>query len=217
MKKITALSIFLLLISNTINSHSEYWKNNTNKSWYNIICSSILGPTLEDCIPELIQERDCTIATEIIIPPYNPHTLLCGKVYSIEKISCIVESGTTYELFQHMLNTQQLFLKYPIQLRRSISDMITGTFTTTSCIILNDVYYQNPDALKLFILYHELQHHIYNDIGDNHLEKMINLQTTNSELKEKLAQNKKSLQSHIVRYVEYRSDMKAMQLIECPY
>jgi len=218
MKKINLSMLCLLLFFNNINSQNEYWNDNTNKSWYSIMCKSVFGPTLEDRIPELIQGRDCTIATSIApVRGNNPHISLCGTRYSVEKISCKIESGPTHELFQHMLNTQQLFSKYPIQLRRSMCDMITGPLATSSCIILSDMYYQNSDALKLFILYHELQHHIYNDMGNNHLEKIINLNTANVELQEKLEKNKKSLKSHIDRYVEYRSDTKAMQLIECPY
>ena len=116
-----------------------------------------------------------------------------------------------------ILQSKPIFLKYPLQLRHSLCDMIQGPIAISSSIILHDRFHTEHDAVKLFILFHELQHHLYNDVADNHLEKIINLTSKNPRFAAQLAEHNLSLRNHISRYAEHRADTKAMESICCPY
>ncbi len=219
-KTIAIISSLLLLTVQEVLPQNEYWKDSSNISWYHWIYQTTFGKPIECFIPQMIIERDVQLDSDTTtwhIPNENTKLQLCGIEYTIDQISYKIESGYTYQAFQHIAQPQTFRLKYSIELRRNLCKLLSSSLAISHCIILHDQYYQLPDAVKLFILHHELQHHIYNDIADNHLEKIINLPTTNSQLKKQLALHKESLRQHIIRYVEYRSDTQAMLAIECPY
>lgn len=205
------------LLTTTSSMHAHYWQDN---SWYTMLRSYINGPTIETIIPDLLNKRD----QAIISNPDQSTTKTCtnstiyykGQEYCIEQISCPITSGPIHYTFNHLISSIYPSLPYPIQLRRDTCNILQNPLAISSYILLHDGYNQLPDAAKLFCLHHEIQHHRYQDIADNHLSKIIELNHS-AAIQAQLDQHKKSLQQHIVRYIEYRAEMQATLAMQCPH
>lgn len=213
MKNISIL-LSIVLISAHLQIQADYWKNN---SWYTYCHQLLYGQSIEHIIPDLIEKRDQNL---IVNKDYTTcpctHLIHQNKELCIKTISSPINSGITYEVLQKILENLHCMPNYSIQLRYDNHGIINGPTSVGSYIILDKNYYQFSDAIKLFTLYHELQHHLYNDIANNHLTTIIAMAET-SELKEKLEKNKDNLSRHIKRYIEYRADRQAMLSMQCPY
>lgn len=217
MNKITLISLKLLLILSYQQLHGEYWKES---SWYTTCYETLFGQSIENSIPELIMQYD----ENILATPTNlrkqalkpTHILYCNKEFCIQATTKKISFGITYQVFQQILESIPAAKDLYIELLHNTSEEITFPMAVGSSIILHNQYQNCPDATKLFILYHELQHHIYNDVADNHLLKMIQ-QAKTSQTKEQLAIHQLSLKNHIRRYIEYRADSQAMLMTQCPY
>ncbi|MBP6869956.1 hypothetical protein KBC04_03680 [Candidatus Babeliales bacterium] len=207
----------IMLITATIQVQADYWKDD---SWYTSCYQALLGPSIEQIVPNLMGQRDQDILTH----PSDQAEQLCNYTHflyedqtlCIDTVTCKITSGATYHAFYAILQSMPQLQANKLELRYECNSMLKGPMTVGSFILLDTQYYNRPDAVKLFILHHELQHHLYDDIKNNHLIKMIKLAQT-KELKILLANNAVELLKHIQRYAEYRSDMQAMHGINCPY
>ncbi|MGZ6251239.1 MAG: hypothetical protein ACXWL2_04365 [Candidatus Chromulinivorax sp.] len=211
--------IFLFASQNLLIS-KPYWNSNQTNSWYQTMYTILFGTTLEDAIPELLIQRDCTLRKNnqlCKLPNRCEHILIKNCSYSIDTISKPITSGYTYDAFNVICKKENLLLQYPIDLRYAINNLVIHPTAIASYIILPISYTTLPDAIKLFILYHELEHHLHNDIGNNHLEQIITLAQNNPVLKNQLEEHKEKLHQHIIRFVEYRADSKAVESFQCPY
>lgn len=213
--------ICILFTTSLLYAQDQYWKNNPHTPWYSAVYRSILGPSLEDRIPELLTEYDqqTMLNPTHLIASQSSCTdiFICGKRFSLDQVCTKIECGPTYDALQIILNSNPLFAKYPLQLAQGASNVFAMTCAQPWHIILHDGYAMLPDAIKLFILHHEVQHHLYNDLAHKHLEAIINISTQNPTLQEQLQTQRQTLQHHIIRYIEYRADRQAILAMQCPY
>ncbi len=149
-----------------------------------------------------------------------------------------VTCGPAYATLRTILARQPLFKKYPVTLHQATNENgnIIACATKTS-IILYPLFQRQCDGSKLFTLYHEVQHHRYNDCNHlldikldnkNHLANLkptskvksilanSTIDLSNKEMLSLLEENDYCIQTFIRRFQEKRADTQAMQTMRCP-
>lgn len=211
-------SVIILSLALYSSIDAQYWTTDTSANWYARAYNYIFNTTIDEAtIPNLLQDRDCLVFNNTTICPDNHCIDLNGKIAHISDISTLITSGSTLQAFNTIVKKAAISLPYNIQLRKSTTPDIQFPLAIGQSIILDMHFFKNmPDAVKLFVLYHELQHHLYADVLENHITKIMHLAEKQGKTEQlPLVQN--SLMQHIRRYVEFRSDTKAVESFDCPY
>ena len=177
---------------------------------------------LEIVIPELMHQRKLNIAANPVhLTNQNSSRPLwsttAGNItlsLSTDKIS----SGNAYNALCHIIGKEDLFKNYPITLRYEYESAGRAAAMFSS-ILLGSTFDDSCDALKNFILQHELAHHYHGDTQTNsHIitNEIVQLART-EQLKSflKNSKNKTFISAQIKRYKECNADLRAVEKTEC--
>lgn len=147
------------------------------------------------------------------------------QIYNNQKIDAVttpINSGYYHNAFQVIMEQNPELKK--LQLSLCYDDTHTNhyAYAQKSYVVLCSPYDHTPDGFKLFILFHELTHLLFNDfaIFDNNITSKILNQHPNQTLAKDVSFMlcmSSPFFDNIHRYQEWRADTHAVQSMQCPH